>query len=255
MQQPSIWNRILSTFRNESPQTETCFWEVDIHSHLLPGLDDGVQSPDDTLACLQQLAGWGIKKVITTPHVSRDWYPNSSQIIREGLKTVQELIETHQLPLTVEVAAEYLLDDFFPGLLKENDLLSFGKQRYLLVETGWASAPNYLEDILFRIQTKGYIPVLAHPERYKYYHDHKETLLYLREAGCRLQLNWMSLTGRYGSSVQRQARFLLKQHAIDFIGSDLHQPRDLNDMRKLFTSSDWQLLSDQPLLNHTLLAD
>jgi tyrosine-protein phosphatase YwqE len=253
MHQSSLWQRFLSTFKTTPDEQASCFWQVDIHSHLLPGLDDGVKDEAAALACLTKLASWGIQKVITTPHVSRDWYPNSSASIRDGLATLEKLIADNNLPLTVGVAAEYLLDDFFPGLLSDDDLLCFGDKRYLLIETGWASAPNHLDSMLFRIQTKGYTPVLAHPERYKYYHEHRDTLLHLREAGCLFQLNWMSLTGRYGPGVERQARYLLKQHWVDFIGSDLHQPRDLADMARLFSSSDFHLLHEQPLLNESLL--
>ncbi|GAB3512752.1 capsular polysaccharide biosynthesis protein [Spirosoma knui] len=249
----SFWQRFLPHRKAHEISQDVCFWQVDIHSHLIPDLDDGVKNLDETLTCLQQLADWGIRKVITTPHVSRDWYPNSSVVMREGILAVQNLITEHQLPLTIEIAAEYLLDDFFIESLEQGDVLSFGDPRYLLVETGWSSPPMRLSDMLFRIQTRGYTPVLAHPERYKYYHADKAALLQLREAGCLFQLNWMSLTGRYGSSVEKQARYLLQQRCIDFIGSDLHRPSDLNTMARLFDAKDLKLLGEQPLLNSSLL--
>ncbi|MBO0947775.1 histidinol-phosphatase [Fibrella sp. HMF5405] len=220
-----------------------------MHSHLLPGLDDGVTSLDETLTCLRQLADWGIRKVITTPHVSRDWYPTSSAAIQQGLADVRALIAEHQLPITIDAAAEYLLDDFFLDLLNKGDLLSFGDKRYLLVETGWSAPPFQLADILFRIQTRGYVPVLAHPERYKYYHTDRDALANLRETGCLFQLNWMSLSGRYGSQVEKQARFLLQQQWVDFIGSDLHRPGDLKAMARLLNAKDLAMLEQQPLLN------
>jgi tyrosine-protein phosphatase YwqE len=248
----SFWQRFLPHRKAHETRQDTCFWQVDLHSHLIPGLDDGVVDLDETLACLQKFVDWGFRKVITTPHVSRDWYPNTSTDIREGLIAVQTLIAEHQLPLTVEVAAEYLLDDFFMESLEQGDLLSFGEKRYLLVETGYSAPPMRLDDMLFRIQTRGYTPVLAHPERYKYYHTDKPALLQLREAGCLFQLNWMSLCGRYGSTVEKQARYLLHQHCIDFIGSDLHRPGDLNTMTRLFTDHDFKLLEEQSLLNTQL---
>ncbi|MCK8493764.1 histidinol-phosphatase [Spirosoma sp. RP8] len=249
-----FWQRFIPTRDAHAPTADACYWRVDMHSHMLPGIDDGVADLNETLTCLKQLADWGIQKVITTPHISRDWYPNSTADIRQGLVAVQELIAEHQLPLTIDVAAEYLLDDFFLSFLEQDDLLSFGEKRYLLVETGWASAPLRLPDILFRIQTHGYIPVLAHPERYKYYHADRNALAKIRETGCLFQLNWMSLCGRYGSQVEKQARFLLQQHWVDFIGSDMHRPNDLPAMEQLFKPSTMKLLEEQTLLNSTLLS-
>ncbi|MBC8153243.1 MAG: histidinol-phosphatase [Bacteroidetes bacterium] len=229
-----------------------CFWQTDIHSHLVPGIDDGVADFGQSLICLQQLAAWGIRHVITTPHVNRDWYPNTSATLRESRAGLQTLITENNLPLTIDVAAEYLLDDFFPQLLEADDLLTFGAERYLLIEIGWSSAPHFMEDILFRIQTKGYQPILAHPERYRYYHENMPGLAKLRETGCLFQLNWPSLTGQYGASVQKQARKLLELEWVDFIGSDIHRPASLDALSRLFASSDYKKLSQQPLRNQRL---
>jgi tyrosine-protein phosphatase YwqE len=232
--------------------TEPCFWQVDMHSHLVPGIDDGVQDPEQALVCLRQLAAWGIRKVITTPHVSRDWYPNESATLRAGQVLLQTLSDENNLGLQIEVAAEYLLDEFFPAMLAADDLLSFGPARYLLFELGWAAAPRQLDDLLFRIRTRGYIPVLAHPERYAYYHEDQSVLTHLHENGCLFQVNWGSITKRYGERVQAQARFLLKKGWVDFLGSDLHRPGDLAGLSTLFTSSDFEQLRKQPLLNESL---
>lgn len=253
----SIWSRFKQVFNRSAGEAaelppNPCFWQVDMHSHLLPDVDDGVTTPEQSLECLQQFADWGIRKIITTPHISRDWYPNESATLRAGQATLQALADANNLPLTMEVAAEYLIDDFFPELLEKDDLLTFGPQRYLLIETGWASAPYQFSDLVFRIQTKGYTPVLAHPERYRYFHDDTDSLARLHETGCLFQLNWMSLTGRYGSRIQAQARFLLKQGWVDFIGSDLHRPGDIPGLTALFNSSDYELLKSQPLRNAEL---
>ncbi|MFD2936731.1 tyrosine-protein phosphatase [Spirosoma flavum] len=232
---------------------EACFWRVDMHSHLLPGIDDGVKDPEQTLVCLQQMVAWGIQRIITTPHVSRDWYPNSSAMLREGQVQLQALADAHDLPVQIDVAAEYMLDEFFPDLLNTDDLLSFGTERYLLIETGWSSAPQHLDDIIFRIQTRGYTPVLAHPERYTYYHNDEESLLRLRNIGCLFQLNWLSLTGRYGNKVRAQAQRLLKNNWVDFVGSDLHRPEDLPALGSLFSLPEYELLRSQPLRNASLL--
>ncbi|WP_020605116.1 tyrosine-protein phosphatase [Spirosoma spitsbergense] len=249
----NFWQRLIHPGEASEADREDCFWKVDLHSHLLPNIDDGVATLDETLICLKQLADWGIKKVITTPHVSRDWYPNSAALILEKLATVRDLIAENQLPLTIDAAAEYMLDDFFMDMLREGELIPFGERRFLLFETGWSQAPMNLSDMVFRIQTHGYTPVLAHPERYKYYHTDRAALQHLRDIGCLFQLNWMSLSGRYGSHVEKQARFLLQQRWVDFIGSDMHRPGDLDTMARLFKSGDMKLLEEQTLLNETLL--
>jgi protein-tyrosine phosphatase len=254
----SFWQQIKDRFHGvtatgESNEDKPCFWQVDMHSHLVPGIDDGVQTDEQALACLKQLSDWGIQKVITTPHVSRDTFPNSSAVLRAGQAHLQALIAENNIPITVEVAAEYLLDDFFPDLIAQNDLLSFGEQKYVLFELGWSSAPFQLESIVFRLQTHGYIPVLAHPERYTYFHDDKQGLNHLREVGCLFQLNWLSLTGAYGSKVRKQTLDLLKNHSIDFLGSDIHRPEQLGKHKTMFSVSDFHLLKEQPLRNQSLL--
>lgn len=224
-----------------------------MHSHLIPGVDDGVRSAEEALICLKQLADWGIHTVITTPHVSRDWYPNESDALRTGAEALQVLADEHLLALRIGVAAEYLIDEFFADKLEEGDILTFGKDRYLLFELGWAAAPRQLDDLIFRMKAKGYTPVLAHPERYQYYTDDPSVFAHLHENGCLFQLNWASLLGRYGERAQVKARFLLKKGWVDFVGSDLHRSADLKHLSGLFTTSDYELLRRQPLLNASLV--
>ncbi len=256
-----MWRQIqhwLST-KQSDPLTgidvsDACFWQADMHSHLLPGVDDGVTTPEQTLACLEQLAGWGIRHVVTTPHVSRDRFPdNTSASLRTGLTDLRALVAEHNLPLHIEIAAEYMLDDFFPTLVAQTDLLTFGPERYVLIETGFVSAPLHTGAMLFALQTAGYAPVLAHPERYGYYWNNEPALAQLRNQGCLFQLNWMSLVGRYGTHAFRQAQRLLQNGWVDFIGSDMHGPADLDRLGKLFASPDYALLKQQPLRNASLL--
>src|SRR5919202_175172 len=231
--------------------TDSCFWRVDMHSHLIPGVDDGVTSPEQAVECLKQLASWGIRKVITTPHVSYDWYPNDSATLRAGQATLQALADENNLDLTIEVAAEYLIDELFQDRFQRDDLLTFGEARYILFELGWAAAPIYLPNLVKQLQSKGYTPILAHPERYPYYWEDLSVLAHLHENGCLFQLNWGSLAGLYGGRVQAQARLLLKYGWVDFISSDLHRPRDLNVLSNLFRMPEYDQLRNQTLLNES----
>ncbi|SDM67686.1 tyrosine-protein phosphatase [Siphonobacter aquaeclarae] len=257
MHSETLWHRLRKKIFPEKAAPEeavkNCFWEVDIHSHLVPGIDDGVSSEEEAAECLRQFAEWGIRKVITTPHVSRDWFPNSRDTLLRGKDQLQELTVRHGIPVEIDVAAEYLLDDFFPDLLANKQVLSFGEPRYLLVETAWSSAPLHLTDLIFRIQAAGYTPVLAHPERYKYYQHFEAEISRLRESECLLQLNAMSLMGKYGEQARQQAKVLLKHGWVDFVGSDLHRPADLSRYERIFSVSDFGLLKNQPLRNETLL--
>jgi len=245
-----------------SVPADACFWRVDMHSHLIPGVDDGVSSPEESLTCMQKLADWGIEKIITTPHVSRDWYPNRSDTLRaypnrsDTLRAsqadLQAIATDNGLALQIEVAAEYMLDEFFPDLVANDDLLTFGNDQDVLVELGWAAAPRQVDELLFRMRAKGYTPILAHPERYAYLYDDTTLLTTLHENGCLFQLNWMSVAGRYGERAQQHARQLLKKEWVDFIGSDMHRPFDLKTMESLFSSADYELLKKQPLRNESL---
>lgn len=229
-----------------------CFWQTDVHSHLIPGIDDGVKTMEQSMSCIRQLADWGIQQVITTPHVSQDYYPNDTATILQGRDALQARVDQEQIPVRIEVAAEYMLDEAFLQRLDAAPLLSFGSARYLLIETGWLARPMQLDEMIFRIQTNGYKPVLAHPERYPYYINDLDGLAQLRDQGCLFQLNWMSLTGRYGSHVRTQARLILKNKWADFIGSDLHRPEDIPALNALFDSPVYELLSEQPLRNGAL---
>jgi len=251
-----MWDKLthwLHSSETPTPDRIVSLWPVDMHSHLVPAVDDGVNTLDETMQCLRQYAEWGIRGVISTPHISQDYYPNTRDQLLAAAQPIEQAIAAENLPLTFTVAAEYLLDEHFYDLLQKRELLSFGPNQYVLIETGWASAPLQFESYLFSLQQKGYTPVLAHPERYRYYHEDIDKLLVLQEKGCLFQLNLLSLTGRYGKAVQHMAQHLLKAKTIQFIGSDLHRPADLAALPGAFTSSLYPLLLQQPLLNASLL--
>ena len=250
----SFWQTLKDKFTS-APLTSGALaasYPFDMHSHLLPGVDDGIQDLDEALVCLQQLADWGIRHLVTTPHISQDFYPNTSAHLRESGQQIQALITTHELPLTFTVAAEYLTDELFDERLQQDDLLSFGAERFVLIETGWAALPRQLPNWLFQMQVKGYRPILAHPERYQYFRGKTGHLAGLKEQGCSLQLNLMSLVGRYGNDARHMARTLIREKLVDFVSSDLHRARDLDLLQKALQSSDYQQVCDLSLTLPTL---
>lgn len=194
---------------------------VDIHSHLLPGIDDGARTFDDTLRLTKALQGFGISQLITTPHIIEyvwDNYPD--QIKAKKADTLIEL-HKHQIKIPFHAAAEYMMDDHFVKLFQNGELLTL-KDNYVLVEMSYINPPIQLYSILFDLQVVGYIPVLAHPERYLFYHQNFEEYLKLKKAGCKFQLNLLSVVGYYGEGITKISERLLQKGMYDFVGSDVH---------------------------------
>ena len=208
---------------------------VDIHSHLLPGIDDGAKDMDTSIALLLKMASYGIKNFITTPHVLGNVYPNSSEVIKQKLAAVKKELEKRKIKgISIQAAAEYMLDEEFSALLDQKDILVL-KDNYILVEMSYFSAPINLYELLFKIQLKGYKPVLAHPERYNFYHTDFKNYYKLKQAGCLFQLNLLSLTDQYGKGVQKTSEKLLKENLYDFVGTDTHHQNHLELLPKIGT--------------------
>jgi tyrosine-protein phosphatase YwqE len=194
---------------------------IDIHSHLLPGIDDGARTFEDTLRLIRALQDFGISQLITTPHIIQHVWDNSrEQITTTKTATVLEL-EKHKITTPFRAAAEYLMDDQFVRLFQTGELLTL-KDNYVLVEMSYINPPIQLYSILFDLQVAGYIPVLAHPERYAFYHNNFDEYQKLKRAGCLFQLNLLSVVGYYGDGIAKMAEKLLQKGMYDFVGSDVH---------------------------------
>ncbi|WP_297901564.1 CpsB/CapC family capsule biosynthesis tyrosine phosphatase [uncultured Parabacteroides sp.] len=198
---------------------------IDWHSHILPGVDDGVQTMEEALRILVEYERLGIKEVWLTPHIMED-NPNTTTHLKERFK---ELQANYTGGVTLHLAAENMLDNLFEERLRHNDLLPIGKNGdHLLVETSYFSPPIGLSNILLRIKAKGYHPVLAHPERYVYMgeSDYRQ----LKGLNVKFQLNLFSLGGAYGARIKKKAYRLQKQGMYDFAGTDLHRLKILKAM-------------------------
>jgi protein-tyrosine phosphatase len=198
---------------------------VDFHSHLIPGIDDGVRTLEESMALIRRMAAMGYRKIITTPHISADLYPNTREGILEGRDAVREQwrVECGEWRgVEIEVAAEYFLDENFEELLHTQPLLTLPGKRVLIEMAGVAPAHN-LHELLFKMQTKGYRPVMAHPERYPYYMRDFSAVQRLKDYGCELQVNLLSLAGQYGSAIREQGFKIIKKGLADFLCTDLHR--------------------------------
>lgn len=206
---------------------------VDIHSHLLPGIDDGAKNLDNSLELINTMYSYGIKNFVTTPHVLGDVYPNSSALILEKTEIVKkELLARGFNDISFRSAAEYMMDEQFVERLKKKDILTL-KDNFILVEMSYFNAPYNLFDILFEIQLQGYKPVLAHPERYNFYHNDFQKYYQLKKSGCVFQLNLLSLTEQYGKGVQKITQKLLKENLYDYVGTDTHHFNHLKLLTKI----------------------
>jgi len=224
---------------------------VDIHSHFLPGIDDGAKTLTDSIELISTMRSYGIKNIITTPHILGTVWPNNSTIIKAKLKEVKEaLITNNIIDVKLNAAAEYIIDEHFYNLLEANDLLTL-KDNFILVEMSYFNPPTNLYDILFEIRIKGYVPVLAHPERYLFYHNELSQYDKLKISGCKFQLNLLSLMGHYGKDIQKMAHYLLKKKYIDFVGSDTHSMYHLEQLKKISNSNTLKLLT--PILKNNCL--
>lgn len=206
---------------------------VDIHSHFLPNIDDGSKSMDESVALLRRMQGYGIKRIICTPHVMESVWENTTETIQQKLDALNAHLKSIDFAdIHLTAAAEYMLDANFDRLLKTEKLRTL-KDNYLLVELSYLNAPVNLYETLFNIQIAGYKPVLAHPERYSYIHNDLKVYKKLKEAGCLFQMNLLSLSNYYGSEVSVTALLLLKNKLIDFVGSDTHKHHHLDFLEKI----------------------
>lgn len=190
---------------------------TDCHSHLLPGVDDGVGTLDESLRILDMMEKQGVRKLWLTPHIMED-IPNETVTLQEKF---QELKRSYNGTLELALAAEYMMDNLFEERLEKDDLLPLEEgKRYLLVETSYFNPPMRLLSMLKHIQEKGYHPLLAHPERYEYMQmaDYKA----LQQAGVAFQLNIPSLAGMYGRHVQKKAEALQEAGMYTLRGNDTH---------------------------------
>ncbi len=223
---------------------------TDMHSHLLPGIDDGVRSPEEAFEVISQLQELGYRKLITTPHIMTDYFGNTAESVQDAYEAFLPQLKAKNPSVLFEAAAEYYLDDTVIALAADRKpLLTFG-DKYLLFETNMISEPLQLKEFIFSVTLQGYKPVLAHPERYQYMTLEKAEDL--RNRGVKLQLNLLSLLGHYGPPVQRLAEKLIAQGWVDMLGTDCHNPDHARLLKAAIRTTAYRKALDLPLINHSL---
>jgi tyrosine-protein phosphatase YwqE len=213
------------------PDVDLGVLKTDVHSHLIPGIDDGSVSIEDSLNLVRGLHALGYSKLITTPHIMSDFYRNTPEIILSGLEKVREAVAKEGIPVELEAAAEYYCDHDFERSIDAKNLLTFGGN-HVLVELSYLNPSDNFETVTFKLQMEGYKVVLAHPERYPYWYQSFNKYEELRDKGVLLQINLASITGHYGSVAKRLSERLIENNMVDFLGTDTHKMSHVDVFRK-----------------------
>ena len=224
--------------------------KTDIHSHFIPGIDDGSPDMETTIALIEKMQALGFEKIITSPHVMSDFYQNSSEIILKGLADVRRELKVKNINIEIDAIAEYYIDYEFEQKIGKEKFLTFG-DNYILVELSFMQSPRNLFEIIFKLQLEGYKVVLAHPERYNYYtmKDYEEFL----SRGVILQINFLSLIGYYSPQVKKKTESLINSDMVSLVGTDCHNMNHAELYEKCQTQKAWHdLVNSGKLLNATL---
>lgn len=204
--------------------------KTDMHSHILPGIDDGSDSLETSIELIRGLKDLGYSRLIATPHIMWDMYRNTPDIIKRKLDEVRTAVQREGIDIQIDAGAEYFLDEHVEELLNNKEPLLTVNENKVLVEFSMAFPAMNIKDILFEMQMQGYQPIIAHPERYSYLLRNKEFYDELRDIGCLFQLNLLSLGGGYGKTVLELAQYLLKNNFYSLAGTDLHHEGHLHEL-------------------------
>jgi tyrosine-protein phosphatase YwqE len=220
---------------------------ADLHSHLLPGIDDGAPDMASSLLLLREMYDLGFQHVYTTPHVREEIFPNKPDQILQKRDALREAALQQGIPVFLDAAAEYFVDEYFVKALRHEELLCLPGRRVLIEMSPQKPFAN-LHQVIFDLQMKGYRPILAHPERYPYFR-HRDDYLQIKNMGCALQVNLPAISGYYGKKIQLVAGMLLQRGMADYLATDLHHERHAAHLRQALAQPDMQ----KALREHTFL--
>ncbi|TSD64137.1 capsular biosynthesis protein [Inquilinus sp. KBS0705] len=231
----------------EAPDFNYSSIVTDMHSHVLPGIDDGAQTPEESIVLIKKMMELGIKKIIATPHIMVDYYRNDAESINNALAILKQELQNQQIDIDISAAAEHYFDETFEKRVDDRKVLTMG-DNYVLFEFSFITPPPNAVKVIQKMRSMGYKPILAHPERYNYMN--LDQLKTIRSYGCNLQLNTISLTGYYGKTSKKMAEDLVDNQMVDFISSDMHHPRHAQALQDALSMPYLEtLLFNYPLKN------
>ncbi|MBI1305711.1 MAG: capsular biosynthesis protein [Bacteroidetes bacterium] len=228
---------------------------VDFHSHLLPGIDDGAKTPEDSIRLIQELQTQGIKAIITTPHILGDLYPNTPATIRNAEAVLRAKMAEEGISIAFHSAAEYYVDEHFLKLREKGEELMLFNGKGILIETNYVDKPEFLEQTIFDLKIDGYDVILAHPERYHYLIGQWGKIEKLFNTGVKFQSNLISFTGKYSPQIQKTADFLAKNKMIHYLGSDIHHMGHAGLISHFKRTDRYQELMELKILNNSLVVE
>jgi protein-tyrosine phosphatase len=222
---------MISFFQRSNYVNDMAWLGVDMHNHILPGIDDGAANAAHSVHFIKTLSNLGFDQFICTPHIFTDLYPNTAQTIASALAEVETALAMADICIKISAAAEYMVDDTFR--VKENLICLPGK--YLLMEIPYLAEIEKMDQLIFELQIKGFKVIFAHPERYSFYYHKLDRYFRLKQMGVLFQLNLLSLNGYYGKTAKFLSNYLLKKEWYDFAGTDIHHHQHLNEIQLLIT--------------------
>lgn len=227
--------------KSKSESENKLFFSTDIHCHIIPGVDDGSKNLSTSLELVERMHGWGIQRILATPHVTQDTFENNRQTITPPFEQLREAIAEKGLDIELGHAAEYRLDEFSVSQFNSGDTMTY-PNNYLLIENSFVQEPLNFRQLLFELMLKDYRLVWAHPERYSYYYDKAKRKAYadIHGIGVKFQVNLLSLTGYYGKEQKRIAEELIEKGLVDFLGTDLHNHRHADAIEAYLASKDYR---------------
>lgn len=247
----TFWNKLFKKHSEVEGKSPLAWLYFDMHNHVLPGIDDGAKNLGDSLILIEGLRDLGINRCIATPHVISGVYDNTQEDIKAARDILSNELLAKGIDFDISYSAEYMIDEGFLPLIADGQLCTLPND-YVLIEMSYLAESSMLMEVVFELQTRGYHPILAHPERYNYYHGDFDQYYAIKETGCLFQLNLLAISGYYGERVKVTAARIIKEGMYDFVGTDMHHQRHLDVIKGLVKRYDVQeLLKDNPIQNAT----
>jgi len=245
---------MFNIFQRKSKKDAKLFYTTDVHSHILPGVDHGSQSVEESLEMLQAQLDMGISHVMCTSHVTAETFENTPESLTAAYEELKNAIVREGLPINIYVSAEYRIDEYWTQEYEAGHLLPL-PGNHVLLENSFAQELIGIDNMMFDLQVKGYRPILAHPERYRYYNDRRDRYKTLHNASVKFQINILSLAGYFGKGARERALWLIQNNLCDMLGSDMHNMEHAQIIKEYIGSRDWRKLCDKYNLPGRIIND